>query len=480
MFSARLTTTYRLALIAIRLPIVCAGYQSVCWRGIASGRMMIDRKFKRCGSIRLVFSALGLWASCGQAFSQSAPTPPPRQVFYSKVEPLTDTIERVQSDPRPKTADGALQALDWLIYGNVSAGGAYDSNVFASPNQQPAYGPRFQPSIVAARNTGIQRTLVYGFGDIRYYPSQSRTDVLNTTAGLAHVWEIQRDLVFRTQFEATRGQQNSSLVSAVNGPGALYTEPIKYTSLFGSTSIEKSFGPFFTAIGGSVTGNVYDDTKDSLGNVISEHFQNGTRTTLNGRVGYNITPIVYTFVEPSVNAGRFQGAGLDSNGYQVVGGLGTARISLFNGEIYAGVLNEHFSDPATPTLSRGIYGGRVSWYPTRFVTVTGSFDQTLGTSDFSPTVFTPGSATKLNTSKLLASWAVLRDVTLEGSVQLLHYEYLSSTRLDDLSLFGFKTTYMLTERLGIILDYNYAILTSNTPGVAYTRNFVSLGATSKF
>ena len=288
----------------------------------------------------------------------------------------------------------------------------YDSNVFASPNQQAVYGTRFQPSIIAARNTGIQRTLVYGVGDLRYYPSLGRTDLVSTTAGVTHVWEIQRDLVFRTQFEATRGQQGSSLVSAMNGAGVLYTKPVNFTSLFASTSIEKSFGRFFTAIGGSVTGNFYDDTTDSLGNVIDEHFQNGTRSTLNGRVGYHVTPIVYAFVEPSVNSGQFQASNLNSNGYQIVGGLGTARISLFNGEIYAGTLTEHFSDPSISTLNRPIFGGRISWYPTRFVTVTGSFDQTLGTSDFSPTVFQSRFGDKINTAKLVASWAMLRNCDL--------------------------------------------------------------------
>jgi hypothetical protein len=149
------------------------------------------------------------------------------------VEPLVDTIARVQGDHRPTTADGAFQALDWLVYGNVSLGGAYDSNVWASPNQQSAFGPRFQPSIVALRDTGIQRTIVYGVGDIRYYPELGRTDVVNTTAGVAHVWEIQRDLVFRTQFEATRGLQDSNLISTVNVQGPQFTQPIKYTRLYG-------------------------------------------------------------------------------------------------------------------------------------------------------------------------------------------------------------------------------------------------------
>jgi hypothetical protein len=55
--------------------------------------MIIDRKSNRRQLIGAVFSAsLALGTSCGEAFAQSAPTPPSRQVFYSNLEPLTDTI----------------------------------------------------------------------------------------------------------------------------------------------------------------------------------------------------------------------------------------------------------------------------------------------------------------------------------------------------------------------------------------------------
>ena len=128
----------------------------------------------------------------------------------------------------------------------------------------------------------------------------------------------------------------------------------------------------------------YDNTKDNFGNPVNEQYRNGTRATLNGRVGYHLTPITYVFVEPSLNWGRFSLSSLNSNGYQIIGGLGTERISLFNGELYGGSLVEDFNNPATSTLTTAIYGGRISWFPTRFVTVTAAADQTLGTSDFSP------------------------------------------------------------------------------------------------
>ena len=449
-----------------------------CW--VVLVEAIADQKNGKGLLARTIIFAIGLCASCGPAFSQSAPTPPPRAIFYSNIEPLTETIAREQRDPRPTTAGNALRALDWLIYGNVTVGGAYDSNVFGSPNQRSVSGARFQPYVIAERNTGIQRTLLYGTGDLRYYPSLGRTDVVSTTAGVTHVWEIQRDLVFRVQGEATRGIEASNLNSVLSAPGVTYTEPANYTSLFGSTSIEKSFGNFFTAMGASVTGTTYNNTKDNLGNVVSEQYRNGTMSTLNGRIGYHITPIVYAFVEPSMNWGRYNASNLDSDGYRIIGGLGTERISLFNGEIYAGTLTEHFTDPTIPTLVRGIYGGRVSWFPTRFISVTGAVDQSLGTSDFSPGLFTSGSVTKINTSKLSASWSVARDWNLDGRLAFKQYEFLNSTRRDDSTETGLAVTYNLNPRFGIVIDFSHLQYTSSLAGAGYTRNFVSVGGKTKF
>ena len=94
-------------------------------------------------SARALILTIGFCTACGPAFSQSGPALPSRAVFYSKIEPLADTIARVGNDPRPATTGNALRALDWLIYANVTVGGAYDSNVYAAPTQQSVYGSRF-------------------------------------------------------------------------------------------------------------------------------------------------------------------------------------------------------------------------------------------------------------------------------------------------------------------------------------------------
>lgn len=181
---------------------------------------MTFRRRAAAGVVGLWPLAVGLTlllSRAGQA-ETAAPAVPQPQIFYSRIQPLTDTVLRAQGDPRPATADGALQLADWLVYSSLATGGAYDNNVNATPtNPIAAYGPRFQPTVIAERNTGIQQTFLYGTGDIRYYPIVNRTEFMDTTAGGVHVWEIQRDFIFRTQGQVTRGENAIGLTDIGNG-----------------------------------------------------------------------------------------------------------------------------------------------------------------------------------------------------------------------------------------------------------------------
>jgi putative transposase len=92
-----------------------------------------------------------------------------QQVFYSGVEPLSATIGRYQSDPRPTSTDGKLPIFDWLLSGSVGWGGAYDSNVNATPiNRQSVYGASFQPSLWSSPRKVVRPMLV----------SQGQTDAI--------------------------------------------------------------------------------------------------------------------------------------------------------------------------------------------------------------------------------------------------------------------------------------------------------------
>ena len=282
-----------------------------------------------CGRLLCALALMPAGVVAVQA--QDGPGVPGPAVFYTSIQPLSATISRYGRDPRPQTTEGAFQLADWLLYGGMGLGAACDYNLNSTPtNQKQACGPRFTPSLVAVRNTGIQRTAVYTVGDIRWYPTENnRVDLVATTAGIVHVWEIQRDLIFRIQAQGMRSQEYSGFSANLLPTSVYLTKPVNFNEGYGSTSLQKEFGNFFTAVGGSVTGREYENATDNLGNTVDEQYRNGTISTFNTRFGYHVSPIIYTFIEPSLNWQRYTGSHLNSQGYRVVAGVGTDRISLF-------------------------------------------------------------------------------------------------------------------------------------------------------
>ncbi len=469
------------------------GGQSIRVMGLTT---ILQDRLVSCG-LRLacgrLLCALAMMTMTVAAARAEGPGVPGAQIFYAPIEPLTAQIARAQGDPRPQSTAGAYQVLDWLLYGGLGWGAACDFNVALSPtNQIKACGPRIVPSLVAEHNTGIQRTLLYGVGDIRWYPSVNQVQVADTTAGIVHVWEIQRDLIFRVQAQGKEDQQYSGFAGNLLPTNVFLTTPLKYTQGYVSSSIQKNFGSFFTAIGGSFTGTDYQNLRDNLGNTIDEHFQNGTVSTINGRVGYHISPIIYTFIEPSVNEQRYVASRLNSEGYRAVAGIGSDRISLFNGEIYGGFAHQRFEDPTVGTVSVPVFGGKLSWYPTRFLTFTFTADRVFATSDFTQSLLAtgpitnpstgllPGSPTKTTTETLKAEWDFSRHFAFSAGIQNQQQDYLNSFRRDDLLTLTGGVTYKIRPNLGIQVSYNHQHLFTNLAGASFSNDFISVGGNSKF
>ena len=246
-------------------------------------------------------------------------------------------------------------------------------------------------------------------------------------------------------------------------------------------------------MGGSITGTVYQDIHDNLGNTIDEHFQNGTVSTANGRIGYYISPITYTYVEPSYNWQRYVGSSLNSEGYRLVSGVGFDRISLFRGEIYGGYATQWFENPAIATTSIPVVGGRLSWLPTPLMTFTMTADRAFGTADFintagaaqpiiAPTAgLLPGSVTINTTVSVLGTWDLNRLVTLTATASDNHLQYLgSSSRQDDLLGLTGGVRFKLWQNFGLQVNYTHQHLYSHFPGASYSSDFISAGGSGRF
>src|SRR5215471_471898 len=251
---------------------------------------------------------------------------------------------------------------NWKVYPKIFVGAVRDSNIDQQPSDTPVPTPtsrtsaRAVPYVDAFYDGGIHQTSVYGVVDARFFDETN----LSATTGLTHSYEAMRDLIFNFYVNYTR--QTDLFTNALNfnngaiGPNITGTpetnipiilnpfgttpsvNPASYNQYTAGASVLKTFeNNAFVSFSGTVFDIQYDHTAAlPIGSPFSTSLD-GINYWATGRIGYNFTPQFYGFVEGSGIFQRFNNSLFDTNGYRVLGGVGSADPqSLFRGEVYAG------------------------------------------------------------------------------------------------------------------------------------------------
>ena len=205
------------------------------------------------------------------------PGVPSAQVFYAPVQSLEDTIQSHSKDPRAPIHKGSaagrrLAALRWAgVGGCLWLQSKLVAKKSAASLRTYSSRPRSSPSIIPEYSARCFMEWATFAGIHRSIGSMSSIRPLALSmSGRSSV----------TSFSGCR--RKAGKVSSIQPlpptlPTDLFvTSPVKYTQGYGSTSIQKEFGSFFAAVGGSATATAYQDIQDYLGNTIDEHSRNGT------------------------------------------------------------------------------------------------------------------------------------------------------------------------------------------------------------
>jgi hypothetical protein len=453
----------------------------------SAGGLKIMVSPRRCARFGLAatVSLFGLLGASSVQAQAVLPTPPGRLIFDAGQPGLGEIERRTRAQvSRVGNRDYAAVPIgSWLFAPSLDAGVLYDDNIYRTrTNTVSSWGLRLMPRFVALRETGIHNTTAYGIGDVRLYPDQSKANTVEGQLGLVHRYEIQRDLVWRFQSEYARRSDDEVdyIDTGPFGPQVINRDPRQYNEWFGSTSLQKTWGFFSLGVGGAVQKTLYEATTDDQGNRVSESDSDFTRYRLNARARYQLTPAFYTFVEPALDWWRFNRSTYDSQGYRVIGGLGSERISLFRGEVYAGYQQQAFDDPRIDEASGSVFGGRVSWFPTRDLTLSAAVDQSLSASVPEDGTFVLPDITHTTNASLRANWSVLHNVAATAQIGYQFVDYENQVREDDVWRAGVGLTYLVTPRLGVVADYDYTVVDSNIPDARYDRNRVTIGARAQF
>jgi hypothetical protein len=263
-------------------------------------------------------------------------------------------------------------------------------------------------------------------------------------------------------------------------------------NFIGTASVEKNFDRVLLVLGETVNQTNYDDSM--------QRGRDGTIYTTTGRLGYWITPYLNAYVQGSGDWRRYAaGDVFDSNGYRVVGGVATPQVGLLQGEVYGGYQAERYDNGLFSTVSSSVYGGKLSYFPTRYWTIKLRVDRTISVSTLAPAptvglvapaspvigtaVFgTPllGTPMTVTTARLETDWGLWRLVSVSGRFGYDHATYTDSFRVDEAWYAGTKFNFNVWQAIGLSLDYQYTRLNSNVPLNSYYKNVIMLGAMYRY
>jgi putative beta-barrel porin BBP2 len=424
----------------------------------------------------------------------------------------------VPKNALPTTPGDALALGGWLFYPTINIYSQYSDNLFQTVlNPISIWGFGVKPSMIAEWSNGIHTTQLYGNIEGRKYITDNELNIFDRQAGFIQKYEALRDLTFTAQADYSHHTYSSVTTALPNGvstPGTTTVLPNGNTVLpngniisptgqlvgqaaptlnvtgsqtlinpsniyTGTASVEKILNRGFIGLSGSIARTEYEDTNIS---------PDITAKSLTGTASFWLGPVFYVYTNDSYAT---QASLTDSSAYRVIGGIGTRQIGLFRASSYYGHQGTYVQNSGT--AGGEVYGGNLTYYPTRIWTLGVNIDETVNISNQngvttialnnqSPSALSipVSSSTRITAISLNSSYLLSVQWSVYGNFGFTHAEYIDSPRVDNSWLADVAFQYQMWRNMTLKWEYLYSSIVSNTPLNSSRQNFVSMGATYKF
>jgi hypothetical protein len=424
------------------------------------------------------------------AVAQTA-TPPPL------IPPLTSALP---------SGVGSLTLGQWLLTPTLGLYGLYDTNVHSNVTA-PLSGPGFHihPALLADFNTGIFDTSLYGNIDSVIYPTlDPANNTFDRQAGFIQKYSPLPDLVFSAQGDYTHTTNanvisNSTTPSVSSSstpitspaspalPGAAGVTASQQTvvdpndTYTGTVGVYKEFNRAFIRLGASIAETNYEMASTS---------DYGLKT-YNGSGAYWLTPLLFAFGNGSQSF-ETPAVGSAESFYQARGGIGSDKISFFQGSIYYGQQGTEVADGGG-AAGGNLYGGIISYYPTDPWNMSFAVDRYRNISNITSTTnlaqgglglagagISASDSTQSTAFTFRSNYQFSAQTTVFGVVSDTHIEFIGQPWVVNSWLASMGIRHQLRQNVSLSLDYQYIRYISNEPLTSFTRNLVSVGAIYSF
>lgn len=362
-----------------------------------------------------------------------------------------------------------------FFYPQLLTGLRFDSNVFASSTNRQSdlaavlapkltissYSPRFSfKSEVGA--------VVYRF---RRFHSEDRTDAY---ANFRVSSEVTHDLRLDAAAEVARRHENRS--ESTSPPNA--ATPVPYTDMRGQLSATKDFNRLSVMVGTTARNLTYENVQSFSGQLLDRSSNNGTILTAFVKPSYEITRDYRLYMLARYNTRDYDGTGTlehDSNGYDLRGGLQFRLTPLIFGSVEAGYLEQVYNNPAIPTVTGPVIGGKVRWLVTPLTTVSFLADRHVSETTAA------GQEARLDTAfGATVDHELLRNVILSAGAKHINQDFRGTPRRDDLLKFSSGVDYLANRFARLGVHYDFIDRRSNMPGYSFNEHVMRVNVTTQY
>ena len=422
----------------------------------------------------------------------------------------------------PPGTEGAIPFNAWLLYPSLTVSSQYSDNYFLTPQAKIAgVGFGITPSLIATSSDGIHTTTLNGYFQGRDYPTANEINATDGEATFTQKYAPLRDLSFTFTGDYTHQTiaytLNSSIPTPIITPGTTVlangntvlpngqivsstgqivgqqaTSPLvvngfaiinPYDQYTASTSVQKIFGDGTVTLGASLTRLDYEQQSSSSFDYTAQTFTESAAFWL-GSVFYAYSNGVF-----AIDTNTFPNP--DSDVYRVVGGIGTRQLRLFRASAYFGYQGTEVSGGFGSAAD--VYGGALSYYPTKEWTISATVDKTinissitvsssqsLSLSGLSPVLIPLSDSTDITTVGLNTNYVISPQWSVNGTLSYTHNAFIGSSIFEDAWVADTRLSYDIWRNMRLTLEYQYSSIVSNEPLTSANRNFVMMSASYRF
>lgn len=389
----------------------------------------------------------------------------------------TDQRDNVRYKTRPAYDAVGIRAGGFTVFPLASVAGKFDDNIYATDvNETDDFITQLSTAVEVNSNWS-RHALNFDAGVSQYiYADNTDENRLDWNVGVDGLVDVTRDTQFRAALAYRQAHEDRSDPSTP----AVASEPIEYTLLTGTASLDHRFNRLTARVSGNYSEYDYKDAVSTVGAVIDQDDRDRQQYEEALRLGYDVSPDTNVYVQGTLNQRVYDlsvpvvAVNRDSDGYAVVVGSDFRLSNLMQGGIYVGYQEQSYDDPTLSESSGLAYGANVEWYVTPLTTIT--FD---AASTIEETTTIGASGYNAQTAGVRVDHELLRNLLLNAHASYGSDDYDGIARTDDKISAGLGVDYLLNRNFTLGIGYDYTDNDSNVAGNDYKRNIVGLTLTGK-